>query len=226
MSSLAMLTAVAVVSASMLAAVTRPVLARLAEPLDGGDKTAYRDLGTPTFVVVCALLAALAQVVAQVSLPGPVLPLWTVLATVGVLLVGIDARTTWLPLPLIRAGWGLMALACVAYGALGGRAVDLGRTLLGAAIAGLLYVGFYLVLRKGIAFGDARFAPLLGAATASQSWGLLYWGLTLGTVVGAGHGIVRIARRRSGGFAYAPSMLAGCYLAALGLHLLHRGGVP
>lgn len=218
--------AIALVTALVMLAATRPVLARLAEPAGGGDKIAYADLATTRFVSVCALLAALAQVLAQAALPDPVLPLWTVLATAGVLLVGIDARTTWLPTALVRAGWALMALACLGYAALGGTRTDLVRTVAGSVLAGLLYVAFHALFKQGLAFGDARFAPLLGAATAGQSWGLLYWGLTLGTLVGATHGIYRILRRRQGAFAYAPSMLVGCYLAALGLHLLHRGGVP
>lgn len=217
---------VALITGVAMVAGTPRVLARLPEPVDGGDKVAYSALGTTTFVWACALLATVAQALAQTALPRSVLPLWTVLATVGVLLVGIDARTTWLPTPLVRAGWALMALACVGYAALGGTAADIVRTLAGSVLAGLLYVAFHTILRGGLAFGDARFAPLLGAATAGQSWGLLYWGLLLGTVVGATHGIYRIIRRRKGAFAYTPSMLAGCYLAALGLHLLHRGGVP
>ena len=64
---------------------------------------------------------------------------------------------------------------------------------------------------------------MLGAATAAQSWTLLLWGLTLGTAVGAGHAGCRLLRRRQGVFPYAPSMLAGCYLAALALHLLLPG---
>jgi leader peptidase (prepilin peptidase) / N-methyltransferase len=76
------------------------------------------------------------------------------------------------------------------------------------------------VTRGGFGFGDVRFAPLLGAATASHSWSLLIWGLTFGTAVGAVHGAGRLARRRVGGFPYAPSMLAGCYLAVVALMLL------
>ena len=53
----------------------------------------------------------------------------------------------------------------------------------------------------------------LGAATAAHSWSMLWSALVLGTLIGAGHGLLRLSRRRPGGFPYAPSMLAGAYLA-------------
>ena len=58
-----------------------------------------------------------------------------------------------------------------------------------------------------------RFAPLVGAATAGHSWSLLIWALLLGSLAGAGHGLLRLALRRAGPFPYAPSMLLGAYLA-------------
>lgn len=67
--------------------------------------------------------------------------------------------------------------------------------------------------RGGFGFGDVRYAPLVGAATATVSWTLLAWALVLGSLVGAVLGLVRLARRRRGAFAYAPAILAGSYLA-------------
>jgi len=78
----------------------------------------------------------------------------------------------------------------------------------------------WAVTRGGFGYGDVRYAPLLGAATAGDSWTLLIWALTLGTAVGAGHGTARLIRRRPGAFPYAPSMLAGCYLAVVARRLL------
>jgi leader peptidase (prepilin peptidase)/N-methyltransferase len=143
-----------------------------------------------------------------------------VLATVGVLLAAIDGRTTWLPLSLTRGGWALMALAIGVSAVLGAAPGDVARTALGAVVAGGLYLLVWVISRGGFGFGDVRFAPMLGAATAAQSWTLLLWGLTLGTAVGAGHAAIRLLRGRPGNFPYAPSMLAGSYLAALALRLL------
>ena len=80
-------------------------------------------------------------------------------------------------------------------------------------LSGLLYFGIWLVARGGFGFGDVRFAPLVGAATAAHSWSLLIWAMLLGSILGALYGVVRLARRRAGPFPYAPAMLAGAYLA-------------
>ena len=98
----------------------------------------------------------------------------------------------------LAAGWRLAA------GDEGGR---------GAAVAGALYFIVWLVTRGGFGFGDVRFAPLIGAAAAACSWRLLIWALALGTLVGGVNGLVRLLARRPGAFPYAPSMLAGAYLA-------------
>jgi len=194
---------------------TRPLLRRLPEPVNGEGKTLYRDLATARFRLGTGALAMLGQALAWTVLPRQVQPLWTVLALVAVLLAAVDARTTWLPLPLTRAGWLLMALAVAVAIPLEATRSDTLRTLAGAAVAGGFYWVVWRVTRGGFGFGDVRFAPLLGAATASQSWALLWWGLSLGSLVGAGHAVVRLLRRQSGGFPYAPSMLAGVYLSAL-----------
>lgn len=201
------------------AAATRPVLWALPSPA-GEEPTSpvdaepvYPALGTTRFVVGCGALAAGAGGLAWLVLPYAVQPAWSVLATLGVLLAAIDARTTWLPWRLTRVAWGLMVLALPAGLLLGGRAELLGRAALGAVAAGLLYLGAWAFSRGGFGFGDVRFAPLLGAGTAAHSWTLLGWGLVLGTVVGGVYGLARLARGRRGAFAYGPSMLAGVYLA-------------
>ena len=217
----ALLIPVAVVATALLVGLcTRRVLGLLPEPAEPDGKVAYRDLGSLRFVLGCALLSALAQGLAALTLPRSVLPLWTVLATVGVLLAAIDGRTTWLPLSLTRGGWALMAVAIGVSAVLGAAPGDVARTALGAVVAGGLYLLVWVISRGGFGFGDVRFAPMLGAATAAQSWTLLLWGLTLGTAVGAGHAAIRLLRGRPGNFPYAPSMLAGSYLAALALWLL------
>lgn len=210
-------TVVTALTGLVVALGTRPVLRRLPEPaaVEADEKPLYTDLGSLRFLAAAAGLAMLAQALAWTVLPRQVQPLWTVLALCGVLLALVDARTTWLPLPLTRSGWLLMALAVVIALPLGATLDDAVRTLAGAVLAGSFYFGVWRVTRGGFGFGDVRFAPLLGAATASQSWTLLLWGLSLGTLVGAVHASVRLVRRLSGGFPYAPSMLAGVYLAAV-----------
>src|SRR5215212_6718841 len=188
----------AIVAAALLtglvtATAAGPVLRALPEPADIPDKITYRSLVTPGFLVLCGGLAAAAAAISWHSTPLAAQPLWTVLSTVGILLAAIDARTTWLPLRLTQIAWLLMVL--------------------GALAAIVLGAGWPLLTRGGFGFGDVRFAPLLGAAAGADSWRLLLWALFLGTAVGGIHGLVRLARSRAGPFPYAPSMLAGAYLA-------------
>jgi leader peptidase (prepilin peptidase)/N-methyltransferase len=212
--------ALSALTGGLVALVTGPILRRLPEPTNGGDKLPYQELAGVGFTAACSAAAVLAQLVALSWLPLSGQPLWTVLAVLGVLLAAIDARTTWLPLRLTRAAWVLMAVAVAASVALGSTTRDVIRTLAGAAIAGLLYLLVWALTKGGFGFGDVRFAPLLGAALASQSWTLLVWGLTVGTALGAVHGAIRLLRRQQGGFPYAPSMLGGTYLAVVAWRLL------
>jgi leader peptidase (prepilin peptidase)/N-methyltransferase len=151
--------------------------------------------------------------VAWLTGPPAIQPLWWVLGTLGVLLAAIDARTTWLPLPLTRLAWAAMIAAGVVAYALGAGWPTLLRAAAGAALALLLYLAVWLASRGGFGFGDVRFAPLVGAPAAAHSWSLLIWALLLGSVAGAVWGVVRMVRGRQGPYPYAPWLLAGGYLA-------------
>ena len=192
---------------------TRLILRRLPEPKDGEGKPRYADLATPRLVAGCALLAGAAVTIGWLTAPPAVQPLWWVLSSIGVLLAAIDALTTWLPLRLTQAAWVAMAVALLLTLPLGADWSTMLRAVAGAVLAGLLYLGVWLVSRGGFGFGDVRFAPLVGAATAAYSWSMLVWALLLGSVLGALYGMVRLARRRTGPFPYAPAMLVGAYLA-------------
>jgi leader peptidase (prepilin peptidase) / N-methyltransferase len=206
--------AAALVVGAMSASLVRPVLRRLPEPADGGGKPIYRDLGSARFVIWCGVLAGAGAAISWLSVPQYALPMWSVLAILGVLLAAIDARTSWLPLRLTRIAWLAMALAGLLSALLGGVLVA-GRAAAGAAIAGALYLFVWLISRAGFGFGDVRFAPLLGAAAAADSWTLLWLTLLLGTVVGGFVGLLQLARGRREAFPYAPSMLTGAYAACL-----------
>lgn len=177
-------------------------------------KIPYAALATIGFRVVVAVLGAGFAGTAAVLAPSATLPCWLVLATVGLLLAAIDARTTWLPLPLTRLAWVATAAALVVGGLLGGAAV-LVRGLGGFALAGAVFGAVWLVSRGGFGFGDVRYAPLVGAAAASVGWSVLTWALVLGSLVGALVGIARLLAGRRGPFAYAPAILVGGYLAML-----------
>jgi leader peptidase (prepilin peptidase)/N-methyltransferase len=101
---------------------------------------------------------------------------------------------------------------------LGGAAL-LGRSAVGAGAAALLYLGLWRLSRGGLGFGDVRLAPVLGAAGAAVGWPTLVTTLLLGSLAGAVVGVVLALRGRRGAFPYAPSMLAGAFLAC-GLRVL------
>ena len=207
--------AVALAVAVTTALLVRPVLRRLPEPAEADGKPMYRDLGSTRFLVICGALAGLAAAVGWLSLPGYAQPMWSVLAILGVLLAAIDARTSWLPLRLTRMAWVAMSVAAVLAASLGGGVWVAVRAVAGAAIAGALYLLVWLLSHGGFGFGDVRFAPLLGAAAAADSWTLLWWTLLLGSVAGGLMGVLRLAQGRRNAFPYAPSMLAGAYAACL-----------
>jgi leader peptidase (prepilin peptidase)/N-methyltransferase len=205
---------VAVVTGAVVASVLlgRLVVARLPEPADGAGKVRYADLVSTGFVVGCALVSGATALIGWLAVPTVQQPLWWVLATFGVMLAAVDARTTWLPLHLTRLAWATMSVAGLFALLLGAGWASLLRAGAGAAVAGLLYLVVWRIARGGFGFGDVRFAPLIGAATAADSWSLLVTGLFAGSVLGAVYGGLRSVRRRAGPFPYAPAMLAGAYL--------------
>ena len=207
--------AIAVMIATTTGLLVRPLLRLLPEPVPGDGKPIYRDLGSTRFLVVCGVLAGSAAAASWLSLPRYAQPMWSVLAILGVLLAAIDARTSWLPLQLTRMAWLAMALATLLAALLGGGVWVAVRSAAGAAIAGGLYLLVWLISRGGFGFGDVRFAPLLGAAAAADSWTLLWWTLLLGTLVGGLVGVLRLALGQRQAFPYAPSMLVGAYAACL-----------
>ena len=200
------------VAAVPVLVLTRPVLARLPEPVEPDGKPPYRTLATPGFVAACTVLAAALAVVVGLTLPRATWPLWWVLGAPALVLVAVDARTTWLPLRLTRAVWVLAAGAAVPAALLGGSPL-LVRAGVGAGASAVLYLGLWRASRGGLGFGDVRLAPVLGAAAGAVGWSTLLATLLLGSLVGAAVGVVLALRGRPGAFPYAPSMLAGAFLA-------------
>ena len=193
---------------------TRPVLRRLPEPDEPDGKPAYAALATRRLVAVCAVLAGGAAALVGLLLPAALWPLWWVLCAPALVLVAVDARTTWLPLPLTRLVQAAAVGAGLLTGLLGGLDV-LVRAAVGGVAAGLLYLLLWRLSGRTLGFGDVRLAPVLGAAGAAAGWSTLFAALLLGSLLGAVVGLVLRARGRPGAFAYAPSMLAGAFAAVL-----------
>lgn len=202
--------------AGAITGLTAPaVLRRLPEPGSGEDKVPYRALATWEFAWATGACAVAALAVVAARLPVAIWPVWIPLATLGVLLAGIDAVTTWLPLRLTRILWAAtlisatVTLGLVDPGLRGGLAM---RMVIGAIVVGAFFWAFWRWI-GGLGFGDVRLAPVLGAVTASVSWQILVLGLLIGTGLGALHGVVRQVRSRAGPFPYGPSLIAGAFVA-------------
>lgn len=211
--------AVAAVAAALLlgvvvAVATPVVLRRLPEPTtpDAAGKLPYAALATPRVAAGLGLVACACGVLAFGTLTWPHWPAWVALAGVNVIACGVDARTTWLPLALARAGWAVAAAGAVVVAAATGSWTPLLAAAGGAAALGAF---FHLVWRVSGAFGygDVRLAATIGAVTALDSVSLVGWSVLLGTAAGAVLGVVHRLRDGPGGFPYGPGLLAGPFLA-------------
>lgn len=211
----------------------RAVLRRLPEPLPPEDaddeirseylsKISYRSLATTRFALITGLLAAAATAVAVSTRPAAYWAVWLAFGTIALLLAAIDARTTWLPAPVMRLGWVVTATAVVGCLVLDHRRIPMALTIGGGVlIAGGGYLLLWLVTGgRAIALGDVRLMPLAGAVAGTMGWPGLYWSLLLGSVIGALVGVVRLVIGRRGPFPYAPALVSGPYAAALLLSAL------
>lgn len=189
--------------------ITRPVLRGLPRPSEAPD---YAALARPGFAIGVGALTFVAASVACWLASPPTLVAWLGLATVGVLSVSIDARTTWLPLRLARWGWVLAAAGVVVAAISAG---DAG--LLAAGAAGTVAVGglFHLLWAwsRGLGYGDVRLMATVGAVTALEGAMFAGWSVFAGTLLGAVWGLVHTAIRGRGvPFPYGPALLAGPFV--------------
>jgi leader peptidase (prepilin peptidase)/N-methyltransferase len=206
--------ATALAGALLTVVLTVPVLRALPEPRaeDADGKPPYADLATPAFVLTVGAVALAAGLLATAVLPWPHWLAWASLCTVGVVAVGIDARTTWLPLPLARAGWAVAAMGAGVVAVSADAWTPLLASVVGAACLGGL---FHLLWRLTGAFGygDVRLAANIGAVTALHSVELVVTSLVLGTAASALVGVVHRLAGGRGAFPYGPGLLAGPFLA-------------
>ena len=210
----------------LLVAVHLRLLARQPEPdpmVPGAEgKTPYALLAVSGRVRLVCLLGALGSSAATAAAGPLVAPAWLVWGSGAVVLVGVDAVSTWIPRGLTRLVLGELAAAL----ALGAALARDPRPLAGAA-AGAVAVGgfFWLVWRSGagLGFADVRLAIGLGALTGPSGVGVagVVGAVMAAAVIGALTGIVHgLGRTRREPFAYGPALWAGAY-ACLVQRLLH-----
>lgn len=142
---------------------------------------------------------------------------WGGYLALGVPLVSIDLRTTFLPSQLT---W--VTLLVMALGAVPAIVTDPGLGPSIAVGAGVVFAFFYLAWRIGgqLGFGDVRLGALTGAVSGLSGVQGVAWALVAGTAIGALHAIGHLlwARRdpsRPRHFPYGPSLYAGPLIAAV-----------
>lgn len=213
--------AVAALVAGLAGRAAGPVLRSLPEPLDDPDaatKLPYASLATRGFAVGVAVATGSASGLAFTLAPPELWLAWLALSGVGVMAAAIDLRTTWLPLPLARAGW-----ACAAVGV--GLAAAVRRDpapLVGAALGALgLWLFFEVAWRVtgGFGYGDVRLMATVGAVTGAHDPELVLPAALAGAVIGAVWGVARHLRGGRGAFPYGPALLAGPFVALVGWSL-------
>jgi len=207
--------AAAAVAGLMAAALWRFLLPRLPEPATDEDKRTYTSLTGRSETARVALCAAAAGAASTLLAPLVALPQWLVLTTAGVCLAAVDGFTTWLPARPTRWAWLLMAAALAASGVVGASWADMLRSLAGAAASGAFYLLAWFITRRGFGFGDVRFVPLIGAATAATGWTTWYAGLLCGSLLALAHALLRLRRHAPGPHPWAPGLLLGSYVALL-----------
>ena len=193
--------AVVLVTGLGTALATGPLLRWLPEPADP-DPPGYARLPTPRFVLGVGLTSGLAAAVAWTALPLPVQPLWTVLATGGVLLAAVDLATTWLPLRLVHITWAAMAVAALAGASLGGKLGAAGPQRRRGGRRGRAVPGGVDGLPRGVRLRGRPVRPAARAAAAAVGWPLLLLALLAGTLVG---GVVGCSGWCDGGAAASPT---------------------
>ncbi|MFR9789720.1 prepilin peptidase [Streptomyces sp. MB22_4] len=183
-------------------------------PVDCGECARQ---GAP-FAPLSAVTALLCAALAAATGPRPELPVWLLLAPVGVLLGVVDVRVRRLPdvltLPLAAAALALLGLASLLPGHAGHWSTAWG----GACALGVGYAVLHLVNPDGMGLGDAKLALGMGAVLGWYGWSAVLLGTFAAVLAGALYGgaLVAVRRaRRKAGIAFGPFLLGGTLAGVL-----------
>ncbi|WP_458781446.1 prepilin peptidase [Arthrobacter sp. D3-16] len=188
----------------VLSPITELLIARQLSRLGGLPSTRTR---ITTAAVTAALCAALTL---RMGMDWS-LPAFLALAVLAVQLARIDLAHHLLPNPLVLA----LLIAGLAFFGVSSSAsagwADLVRAIAGAAILFLVYLVLALVSPSGIGMGDVKLAAPVGLFLGYLGWGQLFYGGTLGFVLGGLASVILVATkgaRKNAEVAFGPSMLA------------------
>lgn len=219
-----------VVVALLLTGGQLAIVARHPEPSneepDAEFKPSYADLVRPT-TIAASLLATTICCLPIVWLPNEQRGAWVVWASAALVLVAVDARTTWLP---IRASNFVASCLTVAVGWAVLLTPDHGIELVVGAVAGATVAGglfaFLWWLTGSLGFGDVRLAAMAGGLAGLGSAELWYASLLAGSIAAACWGVAtKLWRRRHPSplgtvFPYGPGLWLGPWLGWAWLSLV------
>ena len=149
--------------------------------------------------------------------PALVLSATCTLATAGIVLAVIDARTHRLPDRVVVPTLAIVAVLLAAAGVVEHRPAQLATAVGGGAAT----FGFYVLLglvTGGVGFGDARLGAVCGLVLGWYGWAAVLWGTTIAFVLAALYLLGRLARGRAqqgSRIALGPFMLLGCLVTLL-----------
>ena len=147
-----------------------PAICRHLPVPDDEPVSPYLPLATWRFALWTGGLAGALSWLVVDRIPAPYWPIWLVISSLGVLAIGIDHATCWLPKTLTHTITTITLTALPVLAASGHLAWPVaGRALL----AGVVVRSFFWLLWRvgaGLGFGDVRLALLCGIGAGLFSW--------------------------------------------------------
>ena len=209
----------AALAAGVIGAFGPFVLARLPEPAEpAAGKKLYSDLArTPLLSLWLGLVAAIAAgVVASRIESHALIPVWVVMAGVGVWLAFIDWHTRLLPWFIVAPFNAALLLLVVLGSAIEGDWSILMRGLVAAATVYALFRLSYHLIARSVGYGDVTISGGLGLALGTIGGSETVWGLWLGFALGAICSMMLAGLRivDAKAFAFGPYLILGTLLGA------------
>lgn len=146
------------------------------------------------------------------------LPAFLYLAAISIALAVIDVDVRRLPDAIVLPSYGVVAALLLLPAVLEDRGDDLLRAVIGGLALFGLYFALVLANPRGMGFGDAKLAGVLGGYLGWLGWGALAVGAFAGFLLGGVFGLALMLAGRAGrksAIPFGPFMLAGAVFAVL-----------
>ncbi|MEV1331689.1 prepilin peptidase [Micromonospora costi] len=151
--------------------------------------------------------------------PGdPALPVFLLVAAVGLVLAAVDVACLRLPDLLVVGAAAVGTLGLVAVALTSGTPDRLAAAVAGAGVSLAVHLVLALLPGSRLGFGDVKLAAVLGLPLGWSGWPAVGWGLVLPHVLGGMAALALLAAgriRRDTALPFGPAILAGAWLALL-----------